>query len=225
MSTMRIPRSWYAALAALLVISLCAAETAEARRRYRRGTRVRYGYRVHYTAAGTAYYGPSGWYGGIGLGATKIVDQRGGPEALADGVGVSLYGGLRLADRFALELGYLGSFHNPATVTTYWGRETDFLVLEAFTADARVYLDRSGNLDPYLQAGLGLYVLGSEHFGVDAVGTGFQLGGGFDFYLNDYWFIGLRALYRGIAMGPPEGGQADTFISGATVEGSVGIHF
>ncbi len=218
-------------IVAALLVSAVAPGTADARRRivYRRGYAtgyVRYGYRAHYEPTGEVVYGPGGWYLGAGLTGTKILDQRGGPEQLDDGAGVSLFGGFRLSDRLALELGWLGSFHNPATVDTVWGPMTDFLVLEGFLADLRVHLDRSGNLDPYLQAGVGVYALGSEAFGLDALGQGFQLGGGFDYFVTDVLTLGLRVRYHGIAMGSPSGrGDADVFVSAATVEASLGLHF
>ena len=82
-----------------------------------------------------------------------------------------------------------------------------------------------GTVDPYLQAGLGFYALSSEHLGLDSLGTGFQLGGGFDWYAIDALSLGLRVRYHGIAMGPPEGRDNDVFISAATVEGSIVVHF
>ena len=171
-----------------------------------------------------AWY-PANWYLGFGLVGTRIIDQQGGPEQIRSGGGVTLWAGLRINDRLALELGWLGSYHNPATYNTWYGTETDFLVLEGVTADARVFLNRSGNFDPYLQGGLGVYALGSESFGLDSVGTGFQLGGGFDYWLGTNVTFGLRILYRGIAMGPPEGGANDVFISAGLAEGSVALHF
>jgi opacity protein-like surface antigen len=206
------------ALVALGVAAL--AGEAEAHRR-----RARYGYRARVGAGGAVVFGPGGFYSGVGLTATKIIDQRGGPEQLDDGAGVSLYGGFRVGERLALEVGWLGSLHNPSMVSTVWGTETDFLVLEALTADCRIYLTRRGDLDPYLQGGLGFYFLGSERFGLDAAGSGFQLGGGFDYYLADRLVLGLRVRYHGVAMGPPEGGEAEVFISAATVEGALAVHF
>lgn len=170
---------------------------------------------------------PGNWYGGIGLFATKVVDQRGGPEQLEDGAGLSVYAGIRLNDRLALEVNWMGSFHNPATVTNGYWNETDYLVLEGLTADAKIHLDRSGNLDPFVQGGVGFYWLGSEHFGLDAVGTGFQLGGGFDLWLGEQLTLGLRGKYHGISMGPPDryDDGDSTYISAVTVEGNITLHF
>jgi hypothetical protein len=167
------------------------------------------------------------WYMGLGIVGTSILDQSGGPEVLDPGGGLSLWAGVHLSDALSLQIGWLGSFHNPADVDTWYGAETDFLVLEAVTADARLHLTRGGSVfDPYLMGGVGLYWLGSEHLGMDSVGTGFQAGGGFDVWVGPFVTLGVRARYHGIAMGPPDGeGDNDTFISAATVEGSIALHF
>jgi opacity protein-like surface antigen len=168
---------------------------------------------------------PATWYLGIGLFGTSILDQTGGPEVLDSGGGVSVWAGVHLGQVLSLEIGWLGSFHNPAEVGIWFEPDTDFLVLEGVTADAKLHLARGGGLDPYLQGGVGLYFLGSEHFGTDSVGTGFQLGGGIDFWLGPHVTLGLRGRYHGISLGPPNGGIDDTFISAATFEGSLGVHF
>jgi len=222
-------------LASFAVLAVLAPSAAEARRRviYRpvvvRGhahVHVRYGYRERYAPGGAVSYGPSGFYLGAGVLGLKILDQRGGPEALEDGVGLALFGGFRLNERVSLELGWMGSFHNPATIDTGVGRETDYLVLEGVTGDLRVHLERAGNLDPFVQAGVGFYALGSDHLGLDALGSGFQVGAGFDYFLSDYVTLGLRVRYHGIAMSASErSSDDDVFISAAAVEASLGLHF
>jgi opacity protein-like surface antigen len=171
------------------------------------------------------YVGPSTWYMGMGIIGTSILEQTGGPEELQGGGGLTLWAGLHLNQVLSLEVGWLGSFHNPTTIGTWYGDDVDFLVLEAVTADARLHLSRGGGFDPYLQGGVGVYFLGSETFGMDSIGTGFQLGGGFDIWVGNAVTLGLRARYHGIAMGPPDGGDNDTFINAATVEGSIALHF
>jgi hypothetical protein len=169
---------------------------------------------------------PNWWYAGVGLVGTKILGQSGGPEELESGGGVSAWLGVNLSRQLSLELGWLGSFHNPAPVATWYGPDTDYLVLEGVTADARVHLGRPGFIDPYLQGGVGVYFLGSQHAGyADSVGGGYQLGGGVDVWAGPMVTFGLRALYRGIAMGPPDTDVNDTFIQAATFEGSVAVHF
>ena len=175
--------------------------------------------------AGAVLLAPGDWYAGAGVIGTRIVDQTGGPEQIRSGAGLSLWLGLRVSERLSLELGWLGSFHNPTDAYTAEGGATDFLVLQGVTADARIHLNRSGALDPYVQGGVGFYALGRESLGVDSSGTGFQLGAGFDVWLGSAVTVGLRARYHGIAMGPPSGAENDTFISALTVEGSLALHF
>jgi hypothetical protein len=168
---------------------------------------------------------PAWWYAGVGLVGTSILDQSGGPEALHSGGGLSAWLGVNLSRAFSIELGWLGSFHNPVTYSTGYGRDTSFLVLEGVTADAKLHLTR-GPIDPYLQGGVGVYFLGDSAVGyADSVGPGYQVGGGIDFRTGRFVTLGLRALYRGIEMGPRDGGPADTFLHAATFEGSVSFHF
>lgn len=186
--------------------------------------------RVRVRAHGHAHIGvwawpATGWYGGIGLVGNSILDQAGGSEQLESGFGFTLYGGLHVNERLSLEAGWLSSFHNPARVDTWYGTDIDFLVLDGFTVDARIHLAHSGNFDPYLQGGLGLYALSSEYFGLDSIGTGFQLGGGFDLWLSPSVTLGARVRYHGISMGPPDRRDDDLFISALSAEGSLGLHF
>jgi hypothetical protein len=165
------------------------------------------------------------WYVGVGGFGTHILSQSGGPEVLRDGGGLSIWAGVHATRALSLELGWMGSLHNPVPLGAWYGADTDYLVLSAFTADAKIHLGDRHAVDPYLEGGLGLYMLGSNHFGVDSVGTGFQAGGGIDFWLGQAVSLGVRARYHGIAMGPPNSQTNDTFISALTVEGSLTFHF
>jgi hypothetical protein len=169
---------------------------------------------------------PPGLYAGAGLTATKILSQSGGAELLDDGAGLTLYAGMRLNPRLALEAGWAGTLHNPEQVDTGFGTDVDYLVLNALTGDAKIYFPRpGGRVTPYAQAGIGLYLLDSDYFGAQALGSGFQLGGGFDFELGPFADFGLRALFRGISMGPPESTRDDTFISALSAEANITLHF
>ncbi len=169
---------------------------------------------------------PQWWYVGVGLVGTSILDQSGGPEQLQSGGGLSAWVGVNVARQLSLELGWLGSFHNPVTIDTGYGRETDWLMLEGLTADAKIHLGGPSIVDPYVQGGVGVYFLGSQHAGyADSVGAGYQLGGGIDLRVGPVVALGVRALYRGMSMGPPEGTVDDTFIHALTLEGSVAVHF
>jgi len=223
-SKLKVSLAIGAALAAFVVVSP-QIEDAEAGRRYRRAR-----------PRAQLVLLPRGLYVGAGIVGTKIVTQSGGPELLDDGAGLTLYGGVRISRSLALELGWTGTAHNPETVDVGFGAETDYLVLNGFTADAKIFLgagERSadprsrqlGVAQPFVQGGLGVYLLDSQIFGAQSVGTGFQLGGGVDWGIAPNLDVGLRGLYRGIAMGPPETNQDDTFISAVTAEASLSLRF
>jgi len=204
----------------LSIVLVCAA--AGAARAQSWGPYGRPGPRPYVTST---YAGDPIWYVGVGGFGTRILSQSGGPEVLRDGGGLSIWAGVHATRALSLELGWMGSLHNPVPVGTWYGPDTDYLVLEAVTADAKIHLGSGRSIDPYLEGGVGLYLLGSNHFGVDSVGTGFQAGGGLDVWLGPAVTVGVRARYHGIAMGAPESNVNDTFISALTLEGSVAFHF
>ena len=169
---------------------------------------------------------PKGLYVGGGLVLSRILSQDGGAELLENGGGVTLYTGLRVNRVLALEAGWTGTFHNPEAVDTGFGEDIDYLVLNGLTADAKIFLNTTAdNLEPYLQGGVGLYLLDSTYFGAQSAGTGFQLGGGAVTRLGEHLELGARALYRGLAMAPPDGGRADTVVSALTLEANLTVRF
>lgn len=170
---------------------------------------------------------PKGVYVGASLMGTRILDQQGGQDLLEDGAGFAAFAGIRLNPRLAVEGGWSATIHNPTTVDTPFGADTDYLVLHGLTADAKLFLthDSSKTMEPYLQGGVGVYLLDRTYFGTESIGTGFQLGGGIDFSASPRVRLGLRALYRGLSMGPPSASVNDTFISAASVEANVSLRF
>ncbi len=169
---------------------------------------------------------PPGVYAGAGIVGTNILSQSGGEELIDDGLGFSLFMGIKLNDRVALEGGVASTFHNPVSVQTSFGDDVDYLVLTAATVDAKIFFPNGGQrFVPFAQGGLGLYLLDSENFGAQSVGSGFQLGGGFELPIGPRLDLGLRALYRGIAMGPPESNNDDTFVSAVSAEANLAFHF
>jgi hypothetical protein len=169
---------------------------------------------------------PRGLYLGAGFVGTKILHQEGGVDLLDDGGGLTLFTGMRLNRTVALELGWMATLHNPETVITPFGDDVDFLVLNAVTGDAKIYVpSESPRFEPYVQGGIGAYFLDSNYFGTQSVGSGFQLGGGFDLAARRNLLLGLRALYRGMAMRGPDDTVDDTFVSAVSLEANLTLRF
>lgn len=201
--------------ALVLLVTMAASAPAEADRYHRRPR--------HRSHTHVAVVMPWGLYVGAGLGAAGVLHQSGGDDLLGDGFGLSLHAGLRVHQLLALELGWLGTLHEPRGAVF---AEDQHLVLNGITADARVYLPaiRGGGgpgLEPYLQGGLGVYLLDNTYFGTQSTGTGFQLGGGLDIPLGPHLVLGARGLYRGLAMGPVDATYTDTFVGALTTEVTV----
>jgi hypothetical protein len=218
-----------ALLATTAAVALtAAARPADARpyRVYHSGWRPAPRYHHHsHTGMGVVFL-PQGVYLGAGVVATHVVDQRGGGEPIGDGAGVNLFTGIRIADTVALELGWLGSLHDGRTVRGAFGDETSYLALGGVTADARVYVgDHDSALRPYLQGGVGAYAIDRDGTDTSAVGTGLQLGGGFDVHLGSVVDLGARVLYRGIALDEPTAGSDEQFLSVVTAEASLSVKF
>lgn len=209
---------------------LLASATAEAGRHYHARSRH------HYHSYHTPYYAPRahvgifipwGWYVGAGAVATHVLHQQGGEDLVGDGAGLTVYAGLRVHPMLALEAGWVGSLHEPRGAS-FSG--DDSLILNAFTTDARVYLpsaqrSATSGFEPYLQAGLGVYLLDNTYFGSQSVGTGFQLGGGLDANLGPNLQLGARLLYRGMAMGPADASYTDTYVGAVTGELDLTLRF
>jgi hypothetical protein len=219
----QILRSMLPAVVGISMIAILSLTSASAEAQYRR-----HGHRQPHAHGhfGVAIF-PPGLYMGAGLVGTRILGQHGGQELLEDGAGLSLFVGIRVSPQLALEGGVTSSLHNPERVHTAFGADVDYLVLNGATADAKIFFPGEGSstVTPYAQGGLGLYLLDSDYFGTQSVGTGFQLGGGFDIELGPGLDLGLRALYKGISMGPPESTQDDTFISALSAEANFALRF
>lgn len=166
-------------------------------------------------------------FSGVGTG---VLSQAGGVEYMASGGGGSIWGGLRFGPLLAIELGYTGSFHNPAAAceagSYYHVCSANYLLLDMVSADAKLHLPTQSNFDPYLQAGLVFGWVGREGFAPDAKGGGFDVGVGFDVWINPWWTVGVRGLYRGLRLSDH---ASDTgtgmFLSVVTAEVGLGVHF
>ena len=130
----------------------------------------------------------------------------------------------RLHPYFALEFGYAQTAHNPVEDPS--GYNVSFLALHALTVDAKIIFPNRSNVRPYVQAGVGYYILTHEY--QDAVsGGGIQLGGGIDIWLNPWWSLGGRVLYHGIKFAELGSGTTTgkPFLSTASLDLNLQVHF
>lgn len=160
---------------------------------------------------------------GLGLNGTSIIDDDATANSGFDaGAGFEIDFGLRLGPQFSLDFGWWASFHDVAS-------DVNSAALMAFTIDGRFFLtDQDQRLQPYLQAGVGAYVMTYDDALNTLSGPGFQLGGGFDFYLTPGVSLGGRLLYRGAYVeydDPYYYNVESSFISAFTYGADIKFHF
>jgi hypothetical protein len=209
-----------------LLLTLLAPSTAEARR-----PRRRY---VYYTyATPPPWIAPPRFVGGfVGFGGfgTLALAQSGGVEYLRHGGGLAVFGGVHLGRIVDLHFGFDASFHNPASDCVgrgpYVWCDTNFLILETLHADLKLRIPTHSRVVPYFQVGGVLAWIGRQDYPTDAVGGGFEIGGGIDFWLARPVTFGIHALYRGLAMGDYDTRTGtDTFLSLLQLGGDFTFHF
>lgn len=167
------------------------------------------------------YFGTSGF-------ASLVLRQSGGVEGIGPGLGYSFFGGLDIGPIAGVQLSYMSSSHNPdAGCDPYYGVcYPSLLSLEMVSADLRLHLPTGTHFRPFLQAGLGIAWIGRGDYLSDAVGAGFDAGGGFEYFLGRYFTLGATVLYRGVQLrdyAVATGG--DTMLGLLTIEGNLALHF
>jgi opacity protein-like surface antigen len=138
-----------------------------------------------------------GVYLGIGAMGNVFVDGDSDLSKVYNGgggLGITLGG--RFSRFFALEMAYNILFQSTEVVTTT-GPQINDAALQAISIDGKIFIaPGSTRIEPYLQVGIGAYLL-SETFTEELTGIGFDLGGGVDIRLNQHVALGLKALWRG----------------------------
>jgi hypothetical protein len=170
---------------------------------------------------------PGVYLGGALVGNIVLsqVDSPGGNDFISHGGGGQLFLGIRLHPYFALEFAYAQTAHNP--VQDYWGNTIDYLALHALTADGKIIFPNRSNVRPYIQVGLGYYIL-TQNYNDAVSGGGLQLGGGVDIWLNPWWSLGGRVLYHGIKfadVGYAGSVTGKPFLSTASLDLNLQVHF
>lgn len=119
------------------------------------------------------------------------------------GGGAALFFGVRPWRHFGAQIAYDVFFHQGSDGDPY-----NLATLQSLRLDGRVFLLPESMIDPWVQVGGGLYLIGDE-YGFAETGGGFQLGVGADVYLAPVLSIGISATYRGIYFGEFHISQAD----------------
>jgi hypothetical protein len=221
-----MPRQLLRLSSLVLLLALLAPATAEAQRRHRR--------RYYYTEYSTPppWIAPPRFIGGFigftGFG-TIALDQTGGVEYLRHGGGIGVFGGIHIGRIVDLHFGFDASFHNPDSSCVgrgpYLWCDTNFLILETLHADLKLRIPTHSRVVPFFQVGGLLAWIGRQDYPTDAVGGGFEIGGGLDIWLARPVSLGIHALYRGIKMGDYDTYTgSDTFLSLLNVGGDLTFH-
>ena len=151
---------------------------------------------------------------GLGLVGYGALGRSGGYDLVGSGLGFGVRAGARIGSVLALEGAYESTSHRVGQDAEVLGEGTDGVVLSSFTGDAKIRFPLTiASVTPFVQAGVGLYLLDNGYFGAAAIGSGFQGGAGFDLELDPGFDLGVCVLYRGIAFGPPDESEEDSFLS------------
>ncbi len=139
-------------------------------------------------------FGPYLTFGGLGH---FVIDDASTTldNAYQGGGGFIVGIGFRLLPMLALEANWMASFQSTAVQTTLGSMPVN--AIHSLNLDAKVFfLPWSQRIEPYVQLGIGAYML-SESFAYELSGFGFDIGGGVDIRFTDSIGLGLKVLYRG----------------------------
>jgi hypothetical protein len=167
-------------------------------------------------------------YFGLGAVGNFLVESDDRVSQIVDsGGGLELFLGFRFSRYAAFELGGLFTFHKTEDRLIETG------MMNAVTGDLKVFfIPSSRRIEPFIQLGLGAYILTRDGWdGNELTGGGFQLGGGVDIRLNSSIAIGTRLLYRGAFLDNSEARfwfgapYENTFLNMFTLSANLQVHF
>lgn len=162
-----------------------------------------------------------GWaVGATGMGNFFLTDST---PNLSIGPGGGIFFDYRFNQRWAIETNLFVSTHD--------GRENSsgdngILLLGVPTAELKFYLrGQESRIDPYLSAGLGVFVLteGNVDNNTGGVGMGGLFGIGADFYVLERLSLGLAAKFRPIAI--IQGNSQSAGLINFGMIGNIAFHF
>jgi hypothetical protein len=163
----------------------------------------------------------TGWsVGGQGIGNFFLTDSN--PD-LGIGPGGGIMVDYRFNQRWSLETDLFVSFHDGEGISN---GDNNMYLLGVPTVELKFYLrGQENNIDPYLLAGLGVYVLteGSVSNNSGGVGLGGNFGMGVDFYLLRRLSLGVAAKFRPMAL--IQGNSQSTGLINFGLIGNLVFHF
>ena len=199
-----------------------------------------YGPRRRYYQAQPAYYvareapwiRPApvrGTFGISGFGSI-VVGQTGGVEYLSHGGGFSIFGGVEIGRVVGIEAKYAASFHNPASDCVQGGPyvfcDVSYLTVQTFGLDLKLHIPTNTRVVPYAVVGPMVGWIGRQGYSTDAIGGGFEAGGGIEVWFTRNGTLGAEVLYRGLRMGDYGSYTgSSTYLSFVQVGGTLAAHF
>ena len=139
------------------------------------------------------------------------------------GPGGGIWFDYRFNQRWAIETDLNFSIHNGKGVST---GDNNMWLLGVPTIQLKFYLvGRETRIDPYLLAGVGVFVLteGSVSNNSGGVGMGGLFGIGSDFWVTDWMTLGLVAKFRPIAI--IQGNSRSAGLINFSMQGNIAWHF
>jgi outer membrane protein W len=162
-----------------------------------------------------------GWsVGAQGLGNFFLTDSD--PD-LKIGPGGGLFFDYRFNQRWSIEVDLFVSFHDGSGISS---GDNGMLLLGVPTAELKFYpRSQEATVEPYLFAGLGIYVLteGDIDDNSGGVGVGGNLGAGVDFYVTNRFSLGFAVKFRPIAL--IQGGNNSAALINLGLVGNLAWHF
>ena len=188
--------------------------------------------RVYYVSSQQPWIRPKPVRGTIGVSGfgTILANQRGGVEYLSHGGGLALWGGVEIGRVVGIEGKFTSSFHNPVSDCTagfnYVWCDTSFLLVQTLSLDLKLHIPTDTRFVPYFVVGPMVGWIGRRGYLSDAVGGGFEAGGGFDIWFSRHGTIGFEVLYRGLLMSDyATVTNSDTYLSLVQIGGTIAAHF
>lgn len=158
--------------------------------------------------------------GATGMGNFFLTDSN---PNLSIGPGGGLFFDYRFNQRWAIETDLFVTTHDGREVST---GDDGILLLGVPTVELKFYLRGQENkIDPYLSAGVGIFVLteGNIDNNTGGVGMGGIFGLGADFYVLERLSLGLAAKFRPIAI--IQGNSQSAGLINFAMIGNIAFHF